>query len=489
MPETKVRSGQLVTTLSSKTIDNTNTINTDLTKLAIAGGSNGQVLSTNGSSVLSWITSSGGGVSDGDKGDITVSASGATWTIDNDSVTYAKIQNVSAASKLLGRGDSGSGDTQEITLGTGLTMTGTTLASSGGVSDGDKGDITVSSSGATWTVDNDAITYAKIQNVSAVSKLLGRGSASGAGDMQEITLGSGLAMTGTTLSASGGGGSGALVQVDTITSTGTWTRPAWGKYFKVFLVGGGAGGGSGRRGPTTAARAGGGSGAGAGIVIAEFTATEVTGDQTVTIGAGGTGGASITVNNDLGANGTNGGVSSFGSLISTLATNFGSGGAISAGGARGQIYANTTPFGAISLGSGSNGATSSVTDITYITVTSNIVTGGYSGGGGSGANANSTTVSNGGGINVWGGLLPSVAASSGGTNGGNGNDGVSFTYGYLTLGTCGGGGSYKTAQATGRGGDGSYGSGGGGGAGSDNGYASGRGGNGGNGICIILTIG
>ena len=64
MPETKVRSGQLGTSLSSKTIDNTNTINTDLTKLAIAGGTNGQVLSTNGSSVLSWATAGGGGGSD-----------------------------------------------------------------------------------------------------------------------------------------------------------------------------------------------------------------------------------------------------------------------------------------------------------------------------------------------------------------------------------------------------------------------------------------
>jgi len=55
-----------------------------------------------------------------------------------------------------------------------------------GFSDGDKGDITISSSGTVLTIDNDAVTYAKIQNVSATDRLLGRSSA-GAGDLEEIT--------------------------------------------------------------------------------------------------------------------------------------------------------------------------------------------------------------------------------------------------------------------------------------------------------------
>lgn len=82
--------------------------------------------------------------------------------------------------------DDSAGATAWLTVGTGLAITATTVDVTSGVSDGDKGDITVTASGATWTIDADAVTYAKMQNVSATDKLLGRSTA-GAGDVEEIS--------------------------------------------------------------------------------------------------------------------------------------------------------------------------------------------------------------------------------------------------------------------------------------------------------------
>lgn len=68
------------------------------------------------------------------------------------------------------------------------------------------GDVTATGPGSVAaTIANDAVTYAKMQNISAASRLLGRGSASGAGDPEEIIIGSGLSLSGTTLSATGTG--------------------------------------------------------------------------------------------------------------------------------------------------------------------------------------------------------------------------------------------------------------------------------------------
>jgi len=241
MATTKLNNEQLPTTLSSKTIDSSNTINTDLTKLSITGGTNGQVLSTNGSGSLSWATA--GGVSDGDKGDITVSASGATWTVDNDAVTFGKMQNIATA-RLLGRGSSGVGDIEEIQLGSNLSLSGTTLNATSGLTDGDKGDITVSSSGATWTIDNGVVTYAKLQDVSATNRLLGRAS-SGSGDAEEITIGSGLSLSGTTLSALGAPTAVVIKTADeSLTSSNTlqdddhlfYAMTANKTYFALFII-------------------------------------------------------------------------------------------------------------------------------------------------------------------------------------------------------------------------------------------------------------
>lgn len=55
-----------------------------------------------------------GGLADADYGDIVVSS--GVWSVDNNAVSYAKMQDVSATSRILGRKTSGAGDPEECTL-------------------------------------------------------------------------------------------------------------------------------------------------------------------------------------------------------------------------------------------------------------------------------------------------------------------------------------------------------------------------------------
>ena len=85
------------------------------------------------------------------------------------------------------------------------------------------GDATVANTGA-LTIANNAVTYAKMQSVSTTSRLLG--SSSTTTPVQEITLGTNLSLSGTTLNVTGGSGTVTSVNAGTnISVTGTATDP------------------------------------------------------------------------------------------------------------------------------------------------------------------------------------------------------------------------------------------------------------------------
>ena len=109
-----------------------------------ADGSAGQFLQTDGAGNLTWATGSGGSgtvtsMSVTHANGITGSVANPTTTpaitlsIDDASVALTKIDNAAANSKLLGSGATGAGFSYtEITLGTNLSMSGTTLNATGG---------------------------------------------------------------------------------------------------------------------------------------------------------------------------------------------------------------------------------------------------------------------------------------------------------------------------------------------------------------------
>lgn len=130
----------------------------------------------------------GGALTLGDSATIeaTSTAGGVTFDIVDGSVTDAKLSPM-AANTVKGNATAATATPADISVGTNTVL--------GRVA----GNI-VAASLVTGQVADDAITYAKLQNVSAAARVLGRGGAAGAGNAEELTLALGLSLATTVLS-------------------------------------------------------------------------------------------------------------------------------------------------------------------------------------------------------------------------------------------------------------------------------------------------
>lgn len=310
--------------------------------------------------------------------------------------------------------------------------------------------------------------------------------------------------------ASGSSATAADLQV--FTASGTWTKPSGTpKLVQVYLTGAGGGGGGGGTSTAATQRPGGGGGGGGSGRRMTFLASDLGSTETVTIGAGGTGGASV-------SNGTAGGSTTFGAHLTGYGGGFGSGvtGTSTSGGGGGAGMIGAGGNAGVDTG-GSNGLTMATVASTNADFAGgqggNLANGGsslYGGGAGAGSGGNQsgfnggTSMYGGGGGGCGGATGDSnqlQAAGDGGatgtnvtrTTGGGGTHGTAANGSAGAAGTSvkggqGGGGGAPVASGTGfTGGIGGVGGGGGGGGGCGGTGTGGTGGAGGGGNCYVWT--
>lgn len=129
----------------------------------------------------SWVTVSPGisSVTSSDSAQIDFSGLGTsgsplTATIIDDSITFSKVQDIATA-RILGRTSSGTGDVEQLSLGTGLQFSGSTIR----IATFSGGDISYTAGTHTATINNGSVTLAKMANLAA-SSIIGNNTGSAA---------------------------------------------------------------------------------------------------------------------------------------------------------------------------------------------------------------------------------------------------------------------------------------------------------------------
>jgi len=246
---------------------------------------NGFTLRANGNATVS-------GTNTGDQtitltGDVTGSGTGSfATTIGANKVTYGQMQAISSTAKLLGSSASSTA-VQEIVVGSGLSMTGNTLSTTGGGSGSVTNVSVTNANGFAGSVATSTTTPAITLTTSVNGMVKGDGTA-----LSAATAGTDYVAPNT------------LIKVTAITATtNTFQFQAATKTAVVYIVGGGGGGGGTATLTTTNTTGMAGGGGSGEYKIYRLNNPTVATNMTITInsgGAGGTGGGSST-------NGTAGG--------------------------------------------------------------------------------------------------------------------------------------------------------------------------------------
>lgn len=315
------------------------------------------------------------------------------------------------------------------------------------------------------------------------NSLVGRGATT----LQNISLGTGLSITGSTLNVAI-----PSPKLDTFNVNSTWVKPANARMIEVIVIGGGGGGGSGAFNNLSVANnyaTGGSGGSSGGRSEKTFEARHLPASVAVTVGQGGLGGTSLNTSTPTnGVFGNDGGETNFGTYLTAFGGQGGQGGLF--GTSTTNITTSTSFGGAGMLSDGSvGGAGSSAAGSSC--ARPNYASNGGGGGGGSKWNGSTTAYGNGGSANT----MAKFAFGNVNTSGGNGTTSSTppqsgSLYGsYLNTGA--GGGSYIASNVSWLGGANANanGAGGGGGGGICAGAAfqTGAGGKGANGKVIVIT--